>query len=105
MSDSADVRLSVHGVRIRLPAERWHHIVRGHPEMAGLRDEVLETVESPDEVQLGDSGELIAVRLPKPMAPRHIVVVYRESTPADGFVITAYLTRQPSRRRRIIWTR
>lgn len=101
----SDVARSTNGVLIRLTNERWMHILRGHPEMASLRDEVLRTVSAPDQVQQGDVGELIAIRLPASLAPRYVVVVYRERDADDGFVITAYVTRQPSRSRKVLWTR
>ena len=39
---------SVLGKEIRLPDERWTHIVEGHPEMAGHRNDVLLTLIEPD---------------------------------------------------------
>ena len=96
---------SVHGVPIRLSDERWNHIVTRHPELAGTRTDVMETVAAPNFIQLGDAGEFLAIRLPRPKAPRYLVVVYREIAPDDGFVITAYLTREPNLRRRVVWTR
>lgn len=39
--------VSVFGAWIRLPEERWQHIVREHPELEGLHQEVLVTVEAP----------------------------------------------------------
>ena len=94
-------------VPVRLTEERWSHITRGHPEMSGLRDLVLETLADPDMIQEGDFGELLAVRSHSepPLAGRSLVVVYREVGPDDGFVITAYITRRPSVRRREIWRR
>jgi hypothetical protein len=53
---------SQNNVPIRLTAERWAHITRQHPEMATQREGVLETVHTPDMIQAGDFGELLAVR-------------------------------------------
>ena len=102
-----EVVRAVSGCLIRLTPSRWEHIALGHPEMGTLRQGVLDTVAEPDLVQMGDYGELLAVRLwPKtPLTTKHIVVVYRESTAADGFVVTAYLARRPSARRSVLWKR
>jgi hypothetical protein len=98
---------SVNGVPIRLTGERWQHIVDGHPEMSSERDHVLRTIEAPDLVQAGDLGELLAVRHWPITAfgSKFVVVAYREIDRADGFVLTAYLTRRPSRSRMVVWKR
>ena len=98
---------SSNGVPIRLTDERWQHIVRRHPEIDGYRDFVLETPTDPDYVQKGDFGALLAVRLfPEAvLAGKYMVVVYRETDPMDGFVLTAYLARRPSDRRVTTWRR
>ncbi len=83
--------VSVQGKRIRLTAERWSHIGSRHPELRGLRDEVLRAIDNPRLVVKGKHDEIIAVR---PMVNRptiSVIVVYRESG-KDGFIITAYLT-------------
>ena len=36
--------ISRNGVPVRLTTERWDHIVSQHPEMATLRDKVLECI-------------------------------------------------------------
>jgi hypothetical protein len=98
---------SVNGVPIRLTDERWQHIVDGHPEMASEQDHVLQTVEAPDFVQAGDFGELLAVRqwLVTAFRRKFVVVAYREVDRMDGFVLTAYLARRPSRSRMVVWKR
>ena len=59
--------------------------------MAGMRHDILEVVAEPSRVVAGKHGELMAVR---EIADRkHLVVVYRELQ-ADGFIITAFLTRR-----------
>jgi len=82
---------SVNHVRIRLTEERWRHIVARHPEIELHRDRVLEAVKDPDFVAKGLHGELKAVRLSidLPMGARYVVVVYREVSAKDGFIITA----------------
>jgi hypothetical protein len=98
---------SRNGVPIRLTKERWQHILYRHPEMEDQHERVLETLEEPDEIQKGDFGELLAIRLypETPLTRKHLVVVYREISPEDGFVLTAYLMVSPSARRVTIWKR
>ncbi len=88
---------------IRLTEERWVHITEEHSEMAGYYFEVPETVEEPEAIYEGKMGECIAVR--EIEKGRYIVVVYRELSKEDGFVITAFLTRRRKQleRRRKIW--
>lgn len=61
----------------------------------------------PDVVQVGDSDELLAIRLYKntSLGRKYVVVAYREINGSDGFVLTAYLTRRPSKQRKVLWTR
>ena len=89
-------------IPIRLPDERWAHIVEEHPEMEELQDVVLETVTDPHRVLNGGEGELIAVR--EFENGKWIVAVYREDM-EDGFIITAFLTRRTRwfERRRQLW--
>lgn len=95
---------SVSGIPIRLTPERSTHIESRHPEMSGQENRILETVSSPDYVQEGDTGTLIAVKhYPEtPLTEKFCAVVYRELDEEDGFVVTAYFTTQP-RERRIVW--
>ncbi len=79
-------------VPIRLTAERWAHITEEHSELAGFHLEVLFAVENPEAIYEGRSGESIAVR--EIEEGKYIVVIYRETNPDDGFVITAFLTRR-----------
>jgi len=83
------------GVPVRLTAERWSHIVEEHSELAGLRADVLETVAEAEAVHEGAAGELLASRIRE--SGHALVVVYRETSPHDGFIITAFLTRRPER--------
>ena len=94
---------SVNGVTIRLPDERWIHITEEHAEMAGYMYEVLETIQQPLAIFQGNTGEQIAAR--EIESGKYIVAVYREVTPEDGFVITAFLTRRWKQleRRKKIW--
>jgi hypothetical protein len=96
---------SRNGIPIRLPDERWIHLTEGHSEMAGYYSEVLEVVEDPDAIYEGSSGELLAVKEIK--TDKYIVVVYKELSETDGFVITAFLTSRMKQliRRKKIWQR
>jgi hypothetical protein len=94
---------SCRGVPIRLTDERWAHIVEEHCELAGLREDVLEAVGQPEKVFSGRAGELLALR--RLDDRRFVVVVYRESSPDDGFVITAFVTTRVASlmRREQVW--
>src|SRR4051812_29126531 len=98
---------SVNGVPVRVTDERWRHIIDGHPEMATEHDHVMQTVSEPDLVQSGDVGELLAIRHwpDTALGGEFVVVAYREVDRTDGFVLTAYLTRRPSRSRTVLWKR
>jgi hypothetical protein len=96
---------SRNGIPIRLPDERWEHIIEEHAELAGLREEVLETISRADRVMRGTSGELLAVRMMEP--DKALVVAYRETSEDDGFNITAFVTRRLKSldRREQVWPR
>jgi len=100
-----DVVKSKNDVPIRLTGKSWFHITEEHSEMAGYYFEVLETVEEPEAIYEGKTGECIAVSQVE--KGKYIVVVYRELSKEDGFVITAFLTRRRKQldRRRKIWER
>ncbi|OYV11608.1 MAG: hypothetical protein CG445_924 [Methanosaeta sp. ASM2] len=71
--------------------------------MAGYYSEVLETLEDPDAIYEGGSGELLAAK--EIQTDKYIVVVYKEISEKDGFVITAFLSsrRKQLERRRMVW--
>jgi hypothetical protein len=96
---------SKNDVPIRLPEERWFHITEEHSEMAGYYFEVLESVAQPEAIYEGRAGECLAVR--EVEKDKYIVVIYKEVSNEDGFIISAFLTkrkRQLERRRRL-WPR
>lgn len=101
------VARSRNGVPVRLTEERWRHIVLRHPEMENQSQRILEAVEQPDKIQLGDFGELLALRFyaETPLTSKFLVVAYREVTPDNGFIVTAYLARQVSEKRTTLWRR
>jgi hypothetical protein len=96
---------SVNNVTIRLPDERWVHITEEHAEMAGYLYDVLEAVQEPLAVFEGKEGELLASREIEP--GKYLIAVYREVNQADGFIITAFLTKRFKKiqRRNKIWPR
>ncbi len=98
-----DVVMSKTDVPIRLTEERWFHITEEHSEMAGYYFEVLEAMEEPEAIYEGKKGECIAVR--EIEKGKYIVVIYKELSKEDGFVITAFLTRRRKKleRRQKIW--
>lgn len=100
-----DIAHSKNNVPIRLTKERWFHITEEHSEMAGYYFEILETVEEPEAIYEGKAGECLAVR--EIERGKYIVVVYKETSKSDGFIITAFLTRRKKQleRRRKIWQR
>lgn len=93
------------GIPIRLTEERWIHITEEHSEMAGYYFEVLETISEPEAVYEGKAGDLLAVK--EVETGKYMVVVYKEISKEDGFVITAFLTRRIKQieRREKIWPR
>jgi hypothetical protein len=99
-----ETALSKSGVLIRLPEERWRHIIERHDVLVDKKQIILETISHPDRVFVGNEGALMAIRELEP--GRWLLVVYREDQ-EDGFVITAFPTRRISslNRRQIIWPR
>jgi len=76
----------------------------------GFYSDVLETIECPDNhlqgiIYKGESGELLATRMAQ--IDKYLVVVYKEVSEVDGFLITAFLTRKQNQleRRSKIWER
>ncbi|OEU55380.1 MAG: hypothetical protein BA871_10515 [Desulfuromonadales bacterium C00003096] len=96
--------LSQNKIPIRLTDERWAHITEEHCEIAGMRLEVLETIENPSRILAGGEEELLAVQ--EIEKSKFLVVVYRELT-NDGFIITVFLTRRIKslNRRKQIWSK
>jgi len=96
-----DSAYSVQGVPIRLTYERWFHIIENHDDLASYYFEVLETIENPEFIVRGNEGTLKAAK----NMGRHkwLVVVYKELSKEDGFIITAYfLDKKP--KGDLIWT-
>lgn len=93
---------SVNGIPIRLTYERWYHIIENHDDLASHFFEVLETIENPEFIIRGNKGTLKAT---KSMGRDNwLVIVYKEKSKKDGFVITAYfLDEKP--KGDIVWQR
>jgi len=94
---------SKNGVPIRLTDERWSHITESHCEMAGYYHEVLECTEDPDAVYEGKYGEFIGMK--EVQKNKYIVVIYKEVSKKDGFVITSFMTKKKKQfeRRKKLW--
>src|SRR5438094_839418 len=62
MSSEPASPASVNGVPIRLPDERWQHMIEGHVDLANYYDDVLGVIAQPEVVFQGRRGSLIAIR-------------------------------------------
>ena len=95
--------ISINNHKIRLTSERWFHITEGHSEIAGFFFEILDTIENPDKVYMGNQDVLLAVKLIS--ENKFLVVVYKELNSKDGFVITSFLTSKLNylKNRKILW--
>ena len=80
------------GIKIRLPEERWQHIIARHTALTDLQSFVLETIAEPEIILNGNEGALMAIRTLE--TGRVLVVVYKETSNNDGFVVTAFPTRR-----------
>lgn len=100
-----DIAISKNKVPIRLTTERWQHISIGHPEIAHFYYEILETIENPQIIYEANEGGLIAVSFKYEPSDKFIVVIYKEVTPIDGFIITAYLSNKVQKfdKKKILW--
>jgi len=97
-----DIVYSVNGIPIRMISERWFHIVENHDYLAGRYIDILDVVQDPELILRGYSGALIAVQ--GVARNRYLAVVYKEVSPEDGFVISAYITEKINRKA-IVWKR
>jgi hypothetical protein len=66
--------LSRNGISIRLPGERWEHIVERHDILADKQQLVFDTISNPDRILAGNEGALMAVR--ELESDRWLVVFY-----------------------------
>jgi hypothetical protein len=85
------IAISRNGIPIRLPDDRWQHIIDRHNILTDQQQLVLDTLSNPTRILEGNDGALMALREIEPN--RWLVVVYREDS-SDGFIITAFPTRR-----------
>jgi len=69
--------ISKSGVSIRLPEERWKHIIARHSALADQQSLVLVTITEPEIILDGNEGALMAIRTLE--KGRVLVVVYKKS--------------------------
>jgi hypothetical protein len=100
-----DIVISKNKVPIRLTSERWQHITTGHPEIADYYYEILETIEDPEIIYEGSVGALIAIKEFSERFGKFVIVVYKEVSANDGFVITAYFSdkKQEFQKKKVLW--
>jgi len=91
---------SINGVPIRLTYERWYHITENHDDLASHFHDVLEAIQKPDFVVRGNKSSLKAIR--KIGKKKWLIVIYKEVSKRDGFVITAYFV-DTKPKGKIIW--
>ncbi len=102
---------AVSGRFVRLTENIWFNkILNDHPEFrehSEYLNEVKETIENPEYIVAGWSGELLAMRHCKlaPKAPKHLCIVYRESD-NERFVIPTFVISKVNKllRRGIVWS-
>jgi hypothetical protein len=79
------------GRSVELTDERWQHITRpdGHPELTGLKSEVLRAVQAPDTRQTAprSNEEWFFLRGVGPSRWLQVVVAYEGGR---GFIVTAF---------------
>lgn len=101
------------GAQIRLTERQWKHIITARPQLEGFQEEILDVIEHPDEVYAPPprvKPQLHAVRKFKRLTDvglsENLVVVYRELTPEEGFIITAFpISDRRKRRMYRLWRR
>lgn len=94
------------GREIRLTDERRAHILE-HPEMAGMEDAIARCLSEPDLVTTSRVDADVAMYyrfLPTTPVGAKFVVVVVKATPADAFLVTAYLT-DKVKTGRMLWSR
>ncbi|MBA2262929.1 MAG: hypothetical protein H0W03_09710 [Solirubrobacterales bacterium] len=77
-----------------LTAERWGHIVDGHPELKVHREDVLRAIEAPTETTAGRGTDEEWFYLAGAGPSRWLKVVVLFERPASGRIITAFPRRR-----------
>ncbi|NOY50622.1 MAG: hypothetical protein GXO88_08690 [Chlorobi bacterium] len=100
-----DFAISINKVPVRMTTERWYHITLGHPELSVYYYDILETIEHPDFVFIGNSEEYLAVKKLNDEMNKFIIVVYKEIDESDGFIITSFITNKKPyfAKKKMIW--
>jgi hypothetical protein len=78
------------GREIWLEAERWAHIIDGHPELRDIQKKVLRAVESPSEVLEGRGSDEEWFYLEGAGPSRWLKVVVVFDRASSGRIITAF---------------
>ena len=89
---------SINNAKIRLTEERWLHIVEYHSELVNFQLEILLAIADPDKVYLSPSGvesNFACVKVFNRLADlglaKNLTVHYKEITPSNGFILTAFV--------------
>ena len=77
-----------------LTAERWEHIVNGHPELKAHREEVVRAIEAPTETTAGRGPDEQWFYLATAGPSRWLKVVVVFGGPASGRIIRAFPRRR-----------
>ncbi len=97
-----EIAYSINRIPIRLTYERWYHITENHDDLASNFYDVLDTIENPEFIIRGNKGTLKAT---KNFGKRKwLIVIYKEVSKRNGFVITAYFL-ETKTKGDIIWQR
>jgi hypothetical protein len=78
------------GRDVVLDAERWKHIIDGHPELSAIQAEILRAVESPTEVLAGRTSDEEWFYLEEAGPSRWLKVVVVFDRLSSGRIITAF---------------
>jgi hypothetical protein len=73
--------------------------------MADYYYEIFETVENPQAIYEGTNDGLIALSHQIELIKKFIVVIYKETSDEDGFVVTAYLSNKVKniQNKKLLW--
>ena len=76
-------------------------------EIADFYYDILLTIENPEIIYKGENDGLIAVGFKFEQIDKFIIVVYKEISKEDGFIITAYLSNKEQKfnKKKILWKR
>ena len=81
------------GINIRTTVNYWNRIIQiKHSTMEGKEKEVKETLELPDEIRVSKSDKKVFLYYRK--INRYYICVVVKHLNGEGFIITAYKTRQ-----------